>query len=113
MRFRISRIVRTHGPSWGTGGSLEMAQAFGEFAKTEPLRCMQIMSEFGPGDQELAAGQAIEALARIESVDANEVLGLAHQLRLKGLESEAFVFWYCHGLHLISERRSEEHTSEL
>jgi hypothetical protein len=104
-RMREYPDSRTHGPSWGTGGSLEMAQAFGEFAKTEPLRCMQIMSEFGPGDQELAAGQAIEALARIESVDANEVLGLAHQLRLKGLESEAFVFWYCHGLHLISERR--------
>jgi hypothetical protein len=105
VRMREYPDSREHGPSWESGGSLQLAQAFGEFAKTEPLRCIRILRELRPGDQELPAGRAIEALARNESVDANEVIDLAHQLVLKGFGSEAFAFWYCYGLHLVSERR--------
>jgi hypothetical protein len=104
-RMRERPDGRAKGTGFGNGGSIQLAQAFAEFAKAEPLRCLNILRELRPGDQNLAVGQAIEALARNESVDADAVMGLAHQLLMKGFDSEAFASWYCHSLHLISERR--------
>jgi hypothetical protein len=87
-----------------TGGALEVANVFAEFAKLEAERATEIMCELRPGLQEIAAGHGLRALAGVESFDPSRLLTLASHLREKGFSSNRFDDEYAWAMVALAQR---------
>ena len=57
------RLGWHHPTDWMRGGNIQLSRAFAEFARANPTRAMRLIEQFEPGQQERAAGDALDALA--------------------------------------------------
>jgi hypothetical protein len=96
---------RERGPTLFEGGSLEIAREFAEFAKLNPARATRIVAQLRPGDQTLAAGCALEAIAAVENYSAEQCLNLARELAAKGFtHAEEFRHSYARAIEKVAQR---------
>ena len=77
-----------HPKSWERGGNIQLATAFSEFAKTEPLRAKQLILQFSPEIGERAASYSLRPLS--ESTCPEIVCDLISELSKRGFRSQEF-----------------------
>jgi len=86
------------------GGVVQAAQAFGELAKRQPQKAIEIVREFKAGQHEFPAAEAIQALSKAADVTPRLVLDLVHRLERAGFRSSEFRLRVCWALTDLSAR---------
>jgi nucleoside phosphorylase len=71
------------------GGSVQLSQEFGEFAKTHPERALTVLRRLRPGDQERPAAYGVRGLVAAKRPTA-EIIGLVEQLDSRGFTGQEF-----------------------
>jgi hypothetical protein len=79
-----------HPQDWMRGGSVQAAQEFGELAKKNAGRALQLMERLLPERHERYAASAIESLSNIDSVSGPTLIGVVERLHGRGFRSEVF-----------------------
>lgn len=77
-----------HPKNWELGGNIQLATAFSEFAKTEPLRAKQLILQFSPEIGERAASYSLRPL--VESTCPEIVCDVISELSKRGFKSQEF-----------------------
>lgn len=92
--------------SWGptSGGRREAANAFGEFAKTNPERALRLIDRFQPGRHEHATGEGLRALSGNDAVSHERIVALIHDLDARGFASEQFRWDAAHTMASAADR---------
>lgn len=72
------------------GGVIQTSRAFGEFAKANRQRALQLMAQLQSGRHEFYAAEALRALAEVDQRDASHLIRAIHQLDTRGFHSEDF-----------------------
>ena len=71
------------------GGSIQASRAFADFAKKDPGRALQIISQFCSGTQERPAGYALAELGS-GTVHPEKLIACIHKLEERGFASEEY-----------------------
>lgn len=77
-----------HPKNWEQGGNIQLAAAFSEFAKIDPLRAKQLILQFSPENGERAASYSLRSLA--ESASPETVCDLISELSKRGFKGLEF-----------------------
>lgn len=91
-----------HPRAWDKGGNIQLARAFADFAKTNPVRAQRLISQFAPGAGERAAGYALDALA--EAAEPLLVTGLFLELSKRGFGDQEFKASAARAIERLIER---------
>lgn len=80
------------GGRWLSGGVIELSRAFGAFAASNPQRAIKLITEkFKPCTHEYAASEAIENLAKSDSVAPSELKSLIKEFNERGFTSKEWI----------------------
>ena len=72
------------------GGSLEASRAFGEFAKSNQERALQLLRQLQPGRHEMYAAEALRGISEAEQPLFEPLIQAVHELSARGFGSEEF-----------------------
>ncbi|MGA2270177.1 MAG: ATP-binding protein [Bryobacteraceae bacterium] len=72
------------------GGSLEASRAFGEFAKTNQARALQLLNQLEPGHHERYAAEAVRGISEAEQPRLEPLIRAIHQLAGRGFKTDEF-----------------------
>ena len=87
------------------GGSVETSRAFGEFAKANQERALQLTSRLQPARHERYAAEALRGISENEQAELESLIQAVHQLAARGFESEEFRHAAAWALAKISPKR--------
>ncbi|MEO3737821.1 restriction endonuclease [Shewanella baltica] len=93
------------GKRWHSDGLIELSREFGAFAASSPQRAiMLIIGEFKSSPHEHAASEAIENLAKSESVTPSEIKSLIKELNQRGFASKEWIHGVAKALDELARR---------
>lgn len=74
-----------------SGGAIQVGRELAEMAKDEPPRAIRLVRErLSPERHQYAAGSVVNELAGLDTVDADELVALIHELSSKGFDGESW-----------------------
>ncbi len=74
------------------GGAIEASRAFGEFAKANRQRALQLLERLQPGRHERYAAEALRVMSEADQRDASNLIHAIHELDVRGFQSVDFRF---------------------